>query len=311
MRPARADLAERLGDGIAAPFARRTARLERLAHHLALALGGRPGAGLAARLLLPMGRDTLLRTLRRRAGRLHGTPVVIGIDDWAWKRGQRYGTVICDLQRRRIVDLLPDREPATLEAWLAAHPEIAIVARDRGGGYGQAGPGPPDCCRSPTRWHLMRTQRRLPDAVRRLWPRSGADGTAVIDPARLNLPTDQQTAPGARAANPPSGAREGWCDIKAIVRLTGCGRKTVRQVLRGERSDVFRAGRARSSPVRLSTETGVPGAATVPSSWRRLRKMFSQEFCGSSASGPRVVGAASDLRRGRSSGRPPRGDWRA
>ena len=79
--------AERLSDGIAAPFARRTARLERLAHHLALALGGRPGAGLAARLLLPMGRDTLLRTLRRRAGRPDGMPVVIGIDDWAWKRG--------------------------------------------------------------------------------------------------------------------------------------------------------------------------------------------------------------------------------
>jgi hypothetical protein len=61
--------AERLGDGIAAPFARRTARLERLAHHLALALGGRPGARLATRLLLPTSRDTLLRTLRRRAGR--------------------------------------------------------------------------------------------------------------------------------------------------------------------------------------------------------------------------------------------------
>ena len=114
--------AERLGGGIAAPFARRTARLDRLAHHLGLMLGGRPGAGLAARLLLPMGRDTLLRTLRRRAGPPDGVPVAIGIDDWAWKRGRRYGTLICDLERRKIVDLLPDREPATLDAWLAAHP---------------------------------------------------------------------------------------------------------------------------------------------------------------------------------------------
>src|SRR3954471_11118537 len=148
--------AERLGVAIAAPFARRTSRLERLGHHLGLALGGRPGAGLAARLRLPFSRDTLLRTLRRRAVRPRGTPTVIGIDDWAWRRGQRYGTLICDLQRRQIIDLLPDREPATLDAWLAAHPEIAIVARDRGGGYGQAVTRVrPGVLQVADRWHLL------------------------------------------------------------------------------------------------------------------------------------------------------------
>ena len=60
---------------------------------------------------------------------------VIGIDDWAWRRNQRYGTIICDLERRRPITLLPDREPATAQAWLAAQPQIAVVARDRGGGY--------------------------------------------------------------------------------------------------------------------------------------------------------------------------------
>jgi transposase len=59
-------------------------------------------------------------------------PTVIGIDDFAWKRGQRYGTFICDLERRRIIDLLPDRQPATAEAWLARHPSVNVVARDRG-----------------------------------------------------------------------------------------------------------------------------------------------------------------------------------
>ena len=85
--------AERLDDRIATRFARRSTRLDRLTHHLGLALGGRPGAELAARLLLPVSRDTLLRTLRRRAARPHDAPTVIGIDDWAWKRGQRYGTL--------------------------------------------------------------------------------------------------------------------------------------------------------------------------------------------------------------------------
>jgi len=51
-----------------------------------------------------------------------------------WKRGQRYGSIICDLERRCIVDLLPDREPGTVEAWLSRHPEIHVISRDRGGG---------------------------------------------------------------------------------------------------------------------------------------------------------------------------------
>jgi transposase len=60
---------------------------------------------------------------------------VVGIDDWAWRRGHRYGTIVCDLERREIVDLLPDREAATVEARLKDRPAIEIVSRDRGGGY--------------------------------------------------------------------------------------------------------------------------------------------------------------------------------
>ena len=73
--------------------------------------------------------------------RVSSTPTIIGIDDWAWKRGQRYGTVICDLERRQIIDILPDREAATVEGWLKAHPAIKIISRDRGGGYGHAAAG--------------------------------------------------------------------------------------------------------------------------------------------------------------------------
>jgi transposase len=62
----------------------------------------------------------------------------VGIDDWAWRRNQRYGTIICDLERRKTIALLPDREPATAEAWLCRQPQISVVARDRGGGYALA-----------------------------------------------------------------------------------------------------------------------------------------------------------------------------
>ena len=85
--------------------------------------------------MLPVSNDTLLRVVRRRGCPPFAAPSVIGIDDWAWRRNQRYGTIICDLERRRPITLLPDREPATAQAWLAGQPQIAVVARDRGGGY--------------------------------------------------------------------------------------------------------------------------------------------------------------------------------
>lgn len=78
--------------------------------------------------MLPVSKDTLLRVVRRRS-RPPADPLrVIGIDDWAWRRNHRYASIICNLEKRRIVTLLPDREPATAQAWLAAHPTIAIVA---------------------------------------------------------------------------------------------------------------------------------------------------------------------------------------
>ena len=108
--------------------ARRTARLECIVHHLGLALGGRPAASFAKRLMLPVSDDTLLRVVRRRGCPSHPAPTVIGIDDWAWRRGRRYGTIIVDLENEnRLIDLLRDRKAETAEAWLKAHPGIEIV----------------------------------------------------------------------------------------------------------------------------------------------------------------------------------------
>jgi len=130
--------AERFNDTIVAKRARRTARLEGLVHLLGLALGGRPASGFAKRLMIPASNDTLLRVVRRRARTCTQTLHVIEIDDWALRRNHRYGTIVCDLQRRKIVALLPDRESASVAAWLAGHPGIRTVSRDRGGGYGEA-----------------------------------------------------------------------------------------------------------------------------------------------------------------------------
>jgi transposase len=148
--------AERFDEAVLGVRSRRTTRLDCLVHYLGLALGGRPAASFARRLMLPVSNDTLLRVVRRRACRPAEPVTVAGIDDWAFRRNHRYGTIVCDLERRRVVTLLPDREIATVEAWLAHHPQIRIVSRDRGGGYGEATTKAlPNAIQVADRWHLM------------------------------------------------------------------------------------------------------------------------------------------------------------
>src|ERR1700730_790645 len=238
--------AERFDDGAVAPWARRTARLDLVVRHLGLSLGGSPAAGFARRLMLPVSNDTLLRVVRRRGCPPFAAPSVIGIDDWAWRRNQRYGTIVCDLERRRPITLLPDAQPATAQAWLARQPQITVVARDRGGGYAlAAAKALPHAIQVADRWHLMENaSHAFLDAVRKSMRQvRAAVGAATINPDLLtaaeriqyegflrredtNLPILKQAEPGA--------------SIKEIVRLTGHSRGLVRRVLRGQRTDVFR-----------------------------------------------------------------------
>jgi len=269
---------ERLAATAARPFARRTSRLEGIVHHLGLALGGRPGQSFARRLLLPVSKDTLLRVVRRRAALPTEAPRVIGIDDWAFKRGQCYGTIICDLERRRIIDLLPDREAATVAAWLAARPSIEIIARDRGAGYIQAATdGRPDAIQVADRWHLMENAsaafltvvQRSMQAIRK------AVGSDVIDPTVLSCAERRQHSGWLRREEENTAilalAEQGVA-IKEIVRLTGKSRGLVRQVVRGGRTDVFRSRTCSLEPFlkQLDVEW-VAGCHNAAALWRRLK----------------------------------------
>jgi len=125
---------QRLGDAVALPSARRTARMDSIVHRLGLALGGRPGHNLASRLAIPVSKDTLLRTVRRRAARPREPLRAVGIDDWAWRKGCQYGTVICDLERRtslrscRIVRVAPVLPGCAVTPASSSLPEIVARA---------------------------------------------------------------------------------------------------------------------------------------------------------------------------------------
>ena len=143
-------------DGAIQPRARRTARLDEIVYCLAIALGGRPAASLARRIGVAVSNDTLLRVVRRHGVANFPPPLVVGIDDWAWRRNHRYGSLICDLERRKTIALLPDRESSTAEAWMRNQPQIVVVARDRGGSYAVATQRAlPEAIQVADRWHLM------------------------------------------------------------------------------------------------------------------------------------------------------------
>src|SRR5260221_388523 len=122
---------------LAEPYARRTTRLCDVVRHLGFACGGEGGARLAAKLGLSVSAATVLRLLRRTPLPAVGRLQVVGVDDWAWKKGARYGTIVCDLAASRPVALLPECSADSVAAWLQAHPAIQVISRDPGGLYAE------------------------------------------------------------------------------------------------------------------------------------------------------------------------------
>jgi transposase len=182
--------AERLPDFVE-PWARTTIRFCQQITSIGLATCGKGGARLAARLGIPTTRQTILRRIMELPDTLTSSVLLLGIDDFAFRRGYRFGTILVDLESRRVVDLLPDREAETSAQWMRQHPDITVVSRDRGSEYAKAASaGAPQATQCADRFHMV---KNLTEATQLLLARCQAE---ILETFKTNeAHPDQSTKP--------------------------------------------------------------------------------------------------------------------
>ena len=145
------------------PHAQRSIQLQEALCRIGLVLGGQAGTRLGTELGISGSRDTILRLIRTTQVGKEVAPKKVGIDDWAWKRGHRYGTLVCDLERGIPIDLLPDRTVETVTTWFQHHPSVEVMSRDRASEYATAArKGAPQAIQVADRWHVL---KNLGDAL--------------------------------------------------------------------------------------------------------------------------------------------------
>jgi transposase len=313
--------------------AHRTTACTRLLTALACALGGEAGARLAQQAGVPVSPDTLLRLEHHVADADVPTPRVLGVDDWARRRGRTYGTILVDLERHRVVDLLPDRTAETLAHWLEAHPGVEIISRDRASAYADgARQGAPAAIQVADRWHLL---KNVGDALERFLlgqqaalrraqaapPSQDPAGTVAAWAGHAALLPDGVAKEPPRPPSPGTVRREARYaqiialhaarhSIRAIARQTELSRMTVRKYLRADgcpgppnRVGMLTSGAGWERRARALWDAGEHNAAAL---WRALR---GEGFPGSAGSIRRHAGRwrPEPGRRGR---RPTDGDRR-
>jgi len=263
-------------------YSRYTKRLAEVIWHVGQIIGGRPGSRLAHKLQIPVSRHRILRLLRRLYTAVTKPVRILGIDDWARKRGQTYGTILVDLEDHRFVDLLPNRDAETVANWLQHHPTIEVVARDRSTEYANGiASGAPQAQQIADRWHLLKNLTEMAQrALREAWTQVGAAQPAP----------DAQRSPLPRASGDET-ARQLSCERRLkqygviqqlkhkgygqrrIARLLGLSRGTVRRFYNAdefpERKTVSRSSQLDAYLDYLNTQMSTR-KVTAKQLWREI-----------------------------------------
>ena len=241
--------------GLTRRYAHRTEAQRSVLADIALALAGRAGSRLARLLGMTASRDTLLRLIRALPDPDTTTPRVLGVDDFAFRKGHTYGTILIDVETRRPVDVLPDREADTFARWLTDHPGVEVICRDRSSAYADgARAGAPDAVHCADRWHLF---HNLAEAVektvtrhRALLPEPPEDPpTITADAASLTAPEAPTTAAPRTSGRISDRTRERHTAIHSLrqqghsAQRLGLARNTVRRFLRATTADELLVGK--------------------------------------------------------------------
>ena len=192
---------ERL-EGVTAPWGRKTSRLNQNFTFIGLSLGGEAGKQLSKQLGLPISGTTLLKLIHRLPLPTLATPRVLGVDDWAFHKGQNYGTILVALEKRKPIALLPDREAETLSQWLSEHPGVKIITRDRSKIYRRgAREGAPDAIQVADRFHLL---KNLSEALEKVFGQHSLDLKIVECALRQDATSPISQMPGTVTLAPAS-----------------------------------------------------------------------------------------------------------
>jgi transposase len=249
--------AEQAG-GLTERYRRRSVPLLGMLAGFGLELAGRAAARLAGTLGVPVHSSTVLRLVMALADPpVSAAPKVTGVDDFALRKGRVYGTVLADAESGQVVDLLPDREAATVQAWLEAHPGAEVICRDRAGAYADgAAAGAPLAIQVADRWHVWHNLGGYVEkaVVAHRGCLTGApDGPAAGDEG---APASQLPEPGPAAAPGPDGQRDVCGRERALVSRTrerhaavhgllqaGCSQREAAKILGLSRNTVNRFAR--------------------------------------------------------------------